>query len=135
MKLCCKNRLNNWTQLKSWKWVKWEYQPFQSQKAPWQSWNEDMSYMINWKRSFFPHLKLNFSSSTKRMNGAGVGLDEVIIGLNTPFDHSLRLYPRTFSRIFVKKLEFPSENVIGVMTTNDQKDWWRRLPRWFIHPQ
>ena len=57
------------------------------------------------------------------MNGAGVGLDEVIIGLNTPFDHSLRLYPRTFSRIFVKRLKFPSENVIDVMTTNDQKDW------------
>ena len=56
------------------------------------------------------------------MNGAGVGLDEVIIGLNTPFDHSLRLYPRTFSRIFVKK-KVPSENVISVMTTNDQKDW------------
>ena len=66
------------------------------------------------------------------MNGAGVGLDEVIIGLNTPFDHSLRLYPRTFSRIFVKK-KVPSENYISVMTTNDPKGL-VATPSKMVHP-
>ena len=67
------------------------------------------------------------------MNGAGVGLDEVIIGLNTPFDHSLRLYPRTFSRIFVKK-KVPSENVILKCDDNKRPKGLVATPSKMAHP-